>query len=270
MFSYNIPVPSGVYELRLYFADPSLLSNVIGQEDSQNTRHFTVLLNGQRLLRDFDPVTDSGTAAADIRVFKDVTRDIDGMVHLQFIPGQERPFVNAIELTPGTPGKMKPIRISALSAGAADSDGERWSADNYFLHGRTIIQGSELYRGSHRDATIPPFAVGERFGNFSYAIPVAPGTYTVKLYFAETFFGAGITPGMCAGGVGCRVFDVTCNGVMLLPDFDVYKAARGAGKTIVREFHGLHPNGQGKLLLTFSPTVNYAEVRAIEVLDEAK
>jgi hypothetical protein len=39
---------------------------------------------------------------------------------------------------------------------------------------------------------------------------------------------------------------------------------------VVREFHGLHPNGQGKLLLTFSPMVNYAEVRAIEVIDEAK
>jgi hypothetical protein len=39
---------------------------------------------------------------------------------------------------------------------------------------------------------------------------------------------------------------------------------------VSREFHGLYPNGQGKLLLAFSPKVNYAEVRAIEVIDEAK
>lgn len=66
------------------------------------------------------------------------------------------------------------------------------------------------------------------------------------------------------------MFDVTCNGVSLLQDFDIIKAAGEPFRPVIREFHGLHPNGQGKLLITFSPRVNYAEVRAIEVIDEAK
>ena len=41
-------------------------------------------------------------------------------------------------------------------------------------------------------------------------------------------------------------------------------------KVVVRTFNHLHPNGQGKLLLSFSPKVNYAEVRAIEVIDEGQ
>ncbi len=270
LIAYNIPARPGVYELRLYFADPDLVTNAKGQEDSQNTRHFSVSLNGQNLLWDFDPVADEGGGAVDIRAFKDVIPDKDGMVHLQFMPGQGLPFVNAIELTPGTQGKIKPIRICAQSADVVDSDGTRWSADNYFIHGRTIVHPLDPNASPDSRAQIPPFAVGERYGNFSYAIPVPPGSYTVKLYFAESFFLSGVTPGMCTGGVGCRVFDVTGNGVMLLRDFDVYKAAGGAGRTVVRVFHGLHPNGQGKLLLDFSPTVNYAEVRAIEILDEAK
>lgn len=270
VFTYNIPARPGVYELRLYFADPNLESNVKGQDDSQNTRHFSVELNGQRLLSDFDPIADGVTGAYDIRAFKDVVPDKDGMVHLQFIPGQERPFVNAIELTPGTWGKLKPIRICALPSGVVDSDGNRWSADKYFIHGRTIVHVPDVNADSAAQMQIPPFAAGERYGNFAYAIPVPPGTYTVKLYFAESFFLSGVTPGMCTGGTGCRVFDVTANGVMLLHDFDVYKAAGGGLKTVVRVFHGLRPNGQGKLLLNFSSTVNYAEVRAIEVLDEAK
>jgi hypothetical protein len=57
---------------------------------------------------------------------------------------------------------------------------------------------------------------------------------------------------------------------MLLQDFDISQVVSGAFQPVVREFHGLHPNGQGKLLLSFSPKVNYAEIRAIEVLDEAK
>jgi hypothetical protein len=270
VFAYNIPAASGVYELRLYFADPDLKSNVKGQEDSQNTRHFSVVVNGQTLLSDFDPVADGATAAVDVRAFKNVTPEKDGIVHLQFIPGQERPFINAIELTPGIWGKLKPIRISMQPTNIISSDGSRWAADNYFIHGRTIVHVQDGNADPRSQAQIQPFTAGERYGNFSYAIPVPPGSYTVKLYFAESFFLSGVTPGMCTGGVGCRVFDVTCNGVTLLHDFDVFKAAGGGFKTEVRVFHGLHPNGQGKLLLTFSPTVNYAEVRAIEVLDEAK
>jgi hypothetical protein len=219
---------------------------------------------------DFDPIADGGAGSVDIRTIKNVTPDKDGMVHLQFVPGQGLPFVNAIELTPGTRGKIKPIRICAQSADVVDSDGTRWGADNYFVHGRTIVHPPDPNVGADSQAQIPSFALGERYGNFTYAIPVPPGSYTVKLYFAESFFLAGVTPGMCTGGIGCRVFDVTGNGEMLLRDFDIYKAAGGAGKTVIRVFHGLHPNGQGKLLLNFSPTVNYAEVRAIEVLDEAK
>ncbi len=270
VFAYNIPVPQGVYELRLYFADPDLKSGAKGREDSQNTRHFSVVLNGKSVLWDFDPVSDGGAATVDVRAFKDVTPEKDGMVHLQFMPNVERPFVNAIELIPGTRGKMKPIRISAQPEGMADDDGTRWSADQYFIRGRTLFYAPNFNAGASSAALLAPIALGERYGNFSYAIPVPPGSYTVELYFAESFFLPGMAPGMCESGTGCRVFDVTCNGVMLLHDFDVYKAAGGGNKVVVRAFHGLHPNGQGKLLLTFSPTLNYAEVRAIEVVDETK
>ena len=267
VFKYNIPVRPGVYEMRLFFADPSLESDAKGREDTQNMRHFQVLLNGHTLLWDFDPVADGAPGAVDIRAFKDVTPDKDGMVHLEFIPGPERPFVNAIELTPGTPGKIRTIRICARPTDVVDSDGTRWGADNYFIHGRTILYASSD-AGSGTQAA--PYAMGERFGNFSYAIPAPPGSYTVKLYFAESFLVPHNTSGLCAGGAGCRVFDVSCNGEPLLKDFDVYQAAGGGFKTVVRAFHGLHPNGQGKLLLTFSSKANYAEVRAIEVIDEAK
>lgn len=269
VFAYNIPAPAGVYELRLYFADPDWQSNAKGREDSQNTRHFSVVLNQQSLLWGFDPVADGTTGAVDIRAFKDVIPEKDGMVHLQFIPDPERPFVNAIELTPGTMGKIKPIRIAAQSADVVDRDGTRWSADKYFIRGRTIFFAPGFSGAAGAGELIPTFALGERFGNFSYAIPVPPGSYTVKLYFVESFFIPSIAAGMCSTGTGCRVFDVACNGVMLLHDFDIYKAAGGGNKVVTRVFHGLHPNGQGKLLLTFSPTVNYAEVRAMEVLDDS-
>jgi hypothetical protein len=264
-FRYDIPVRSGVYELRLYFADSLRQPDVDQKEDAQNIRHFQVNLNGHPLLVDFDPIADAGSAAVGVRVFRDVYPTSEGRLHLEFLSSWGKPaFVSALELTPGTPGKLKPIRLSARRSDFIDGDGTRWSGDNYFIEGRT-----GLVKDTEPGPKIPGLYAGERHGNFSYAIPVAPGSYTVKLHFLESFFSPLIQDAGCRGE-GCRVFDVTCNGVMLLQDFDILQAAPGAFRPVVRAFHGLHPNGQGKLLLSFSPRVNYAEVRAIEVIDEAK
>jgi hypothetical protein len=37
---------------------------------------------------------------------------------------------------------------------------------------------------------------------------------------------------------------------------------------VVREFRGIRPNAQGKIVLSFAPVVNYAAVNAVEVLGE--
>jgi malectin (di-glucose binding ER protein) len=261
-FHYNIPLGPGVYELRLYFADPLRQQATGSEDDSQNERHFHVTANGHPLLTDLDPIADAGAAAVDVRVFKDVRAAADGKLHLDFGTDWGQPaFVSAIELTPGIPGRLKPIRISAIRSDFINTDGIRWSGDNYFISGRTFANLKPA-------SGVPGLYTGERHGNFSYAIPVTPGSYTLRLYFMESFFSPVIRAADCHGA-GCRVFDVTCNGVMLLQDFDVFQAA-GAFHPVVREFHGMHPNGQGKLLISFSPKVNYAEVRAIEVIDEAK
>jgi hypothetical protein len=263
-FRYDIPMRPGVYELRLYFADSLRQPDVDQKEDAENSRHFQVNLNGHPLLVDFDPIADAGSAAVDVRVFRDVYPTSEGRLHLEFLSSWGKPAaVSALELTPGTPGKLKPIRLAARRSDFVDGDGIRWSGDKYFIAGRTTLVGN-----TGPGAKVPGLYAGERYGNFSYAIPVAPGSYTVKLHFLESFFSPLSQDAGCRG-VGCRVFDVTCNGVMLLQDFDVFQAG-GAFRPVVREFHGLHPNGQGKLLLSFSPRVNYAEVRAIEVVDEAR
>src|SRR5271157_2431763 len=264
-FAYDIPVPPGVYEMRLYFANPNPRSEEAGQEDSENLHHLGVELNGRMLLWNFDPVADGVPSAMDVRAFRDISPAADGMVHLEFQPCPEPPFVNGIELIPEAHGRVEPIRILAGQSGELEIEGNRWRGDDFFIHGRTTIdQIPEPFPPP------PPYFARERFGNFSYAIPVPPGAYTVKLYFMESYFSPANPQVECRGGEGCRIFDVTSNGVMLLRDFDIYKAAGGVFRPVIRTFQGLHPNGQGKIQLTFSSNSNYAEVRAVEVLDEKK
>jgi len=261
-FTYDIPLEPGTYELRLYFADPLRQTPLHDEEDNENVRRFTIHANGRALLEQFDAVSDAGFGDVDVRAFRDITPGSDGRLHLEFIPNPYRPFVNAIEVVPSHAGHTNAIRIAARLSPLTDAQGKTFEPDNYSIGGR-LVEHAMPTEVAHPDE----FLRVERYGNFSYAIPVPPGSYSVTLYFAETIFSKTAPPSMCRGE-GCRVFDVTCNGEILLHDFDVFHSAGGAFHVISRSFRGLHPNGQGKLLLSFMPSVNYAEVNAIEVTDE--
>jgi hypothetical protein len=108
---------------------------------------------------------------------------------------------------------------------------------------------------------------GERYGNLSYVIPVAPGSYSVTLKFSEAWFGPS-KPG--GGGPGSRRFDILANSEPLAHNFDIYKEAGGPEKAVDRTFQHLHPNAQGKLVISLVPVDNYACVNAIEVIDEGR
>ena len=262
-FTYDIPLKPGVYELHLYFAE-TLFGENNTAGGGESSRVFRVLINDKPGLWVFDVIADAGGSnTADERVFKDISPAKDGILHLHFAAlFKEAPFLNAIEIVPGIPGRMHPVRIVAGSRDYSDRRGVVWGADRYFRHGSTVARSEPV-----SNTPDPEIFAAERFGNFTYAIPAADGRYTVTLRFAETWFGFG-KPG--GGGVGSRVFDVYSNGIALLRNFDIFRAASGAQRAIEKTFRGVTPNAQGKIELSFVPVVNYACVNAIEVVDESK
>ena len=262
-FSYDIPLKPGVYELHLYFAE-TLFGENNTAGGGESSRVFRISINGALLLPSFDPLADAGGSnTADERIFKDVHPAADGILHVQFASlRNDLPFLNALEVMPGIQGKMRPLRIVARARNYTDQLGQVWGADRYFTHGFSVPRSEAV-----TNTQDPEMFQAERFGNFQYAIPVAPGKYRVNLWFAESWFGPG-KPGN--GGAGSRVFDVYCNGVALLRSFDIFKAAGGPQRAIEQSFHGVVPNAQGKIELSFVPAVNYACVNAIEVVDDGK
>lgn len=260
-FSYDVPLKPGKYEVRLYFAETMFGPGTLGG-GGEASRIFNVKFNGQTALDNFDPYTDAGgNFIADIRAFKNISPASDGQLHIGFSQVKEEPFVNAIEVLPEDGGRLRPLRIVAQDNTYTDPDGRLWETDNFFSGGEPAANRVPI-----ESTPDPGLYGGERFGTFSYALPVASGRYTLQLYFAETFFGPQ-NPGK--GGSGERIFDVYCNGRTLLENFDIYHVAGGANRALVRTFHGVAPNSQGKILLTFSPVKNYASVNALEVLDES-
>jgi hypothetical protein len=259
--SYDIPLKPGVYELHLYFNEPEFGPDKI-HGGGEASRVFNIESNGKSLLFQFDILRDTGiNETADERVFTDVSPAADGYLHLKFFKQTDYPLVNAIEIVPGLPGKMRPVRIVASDNSYTDHSGNLWLPDRYFLGGRLATHNVPIKNTANSD-----LFNSQRFGYFNYSIPVATGSkYSATLYFAETYFGAE-NPG--ATGAGSRVFDVYLNGATLLHNFDILKEAGGANRALTQTFRNLIPNSSGKLIFTFVPVQNYACINAIEVSPE--
>jgi hypothetical protein len=260
-FEYAIPLAPGVYEMRLHFAETLYgENNVAGGGES--SRVFNVCINGEEALHEFDVISEAGSSTADIRAFKDISPSSDGKLHLRFEPFTNPPLLSAIEITPGTPGRLRPIRMVALDRVYTDKQGRVWEPDRYVRGGQLVTRTKPV-----EETADPELFRGERYGNLRYVIPVPAGRYGVTMYFAEAWFGPGTPPG---GGAGSRLFDVFANGVALRHGFDIFREAKGAGRATTLSAHGLEPDAQGKLNLALVPTRNYACISAIEVTDESK
>jgi hypothetical protein len=143
-----------------------------------------------------------------------------------------------------------------------------WSGDRYFAGGSAVALGAGVdVAGTDDDALYLTQRTGAGTGTrrgFAYAIPVdGSGTYLVRLYFAEPYWGS---PGASADGEGQRVFSVIGEGAELLADLDIYAEA-GPLTALVQEAEVAVSDGE--LNLGFSATAGEPLVAAIEILAPA-
>ena len=265
-FSYSIPLSPGIYELHLHFAE-----TFYGPEDpgggGEGSRVMTITANGKPLLTDFDVIADSaGARTADVKVFTDVSAADDGLLHLSFssVKGG-RGMLSAIELLPGIRGQIRPVRIVTRDVPYYSDDSRWWSADTYYRGGQ-LAATEEAAIGTED----PELYSTERWGHFSYAIPVTPGKYTATLHFIEHHFHAadhGQVSNEPRASSGTRLFNVYCNHKIILRQVNLLEQA-GEARPLVRKIAGLEPDAQGKLLLEFVPVQYYATVSAIEVVPQ--
>jgi hypothetical protein len=257
-FGYAIPIPHGVYELRLHFAD-SFFGQDAPEGGGESSRLFDVNANGKTLLRDFDVIADAGGSnTADIKIFSNIGPASDGLLHLDFIPHRNVAFVNAIEIFPALSRKMRTFRVQAGTSSYKDNAGVVWDSDRYFRGGVHIHHDGNKSAGSNSCEFHD-----ERFGNFAYAIPVVQeGVYTVKLWFCNDNV-SNLQP----NGQRDNFFNVYLNGRTLLENFSI-PAGESQPGTIVKQFTGIKPNAQGKLIFSFVPIRGYASLNGIEVDQE--
>jgi hypothetical protein len=182
-------------------------------------------------------------------------------LHLTFSSGQSgSAMVSAIEILPGVRGQLRPVRIVTRDVPYYSDDSRWWSPDTYFKGGQ-LRASQEPAEGTDD----PEFYAIERWGHFSYAIPVSPGKYTITLHFIER--NTAERNELPASGRDDRTFNIFCNGRAIISNVNLTDEA-GENRPLMKKIRGVEPNAQGKLLLEFVPVTRYATVSAIEVVPE--
>src|SRR3954466_1895219 len=128
---------------------------------------------------------------------------------------------------PGAADAASPgVRINAGGGAVTTFAGDQFTADSA-LPGRPTHSATQPINTPTDGALYQD----ERWGDFSYAIPVTNGTYDVRFHFVEDYFGTAV-----AGGAGKRVFGMNIGDTAASPDLaniDVY-AAVGPRTPLVR------------------------------------
>jgi tetratricopeptide (TPR) repeat protein len=86
--AYRIPLPGGVYQVTLHFAELAF--------QAPGRRSFDVHLEGTEVLKDHDLVAARGYAVAEIQTFR--TDVGDGILDIEFVRRIDNPCVSAIEI----------------------------------------------------------------------------------------------------------------------------------------------------------------------------
>jgi hypothetical protein len=160
------------------------------------------------------------------------------------ISGSRQAFATPAAMPALPSGRDVRILVGLQNGSYTDSFGKVWQADRYFSGGDVFDSGSERIGGTHDQRLFR----ARREGVFRYDIPLSPGVYELRLYFADTLYGEN---NMAGGGEASRIFHVFANGAPILYDFDVVSDG-GASMADIRAFKDLSPAGDGKLHLSFA------------------
>ena len=158
--------------------------------------------------------------------------------------------------TPNEPVDTFEMCINVGGQAYTSTGGVDYLADQHYSGGR-----SSSYEVEIADTEDDTLYQSERWGNFSYSIPVPDnGPYNVALMFAEIYFQAAST----SGGPGSRVFDVYVEGELVNSGFDIL-AEVGSQTAIVERY--LAEVDDGSVQISFGSITDAPKLSALCVYD---
>lgn len=166
-----------------------------------------------------------------------------------FYNGEASPYSEVASATTESVPEPSTVLYAINSGGAAftATDGTEFVADQLVSGGKTYTSNAGI------SGTTDDFIYqSERYGNFTYELPVTNGTYEITLLLAEIYF----------NDPNKRVFDVAIEGDEQMSNLDLYAVV---GKNAAYQITKTVEVTDGGLSLAFSAEINNAKLAGLVV-----
>ncbi len=157
------------------------------------------------------------------------------------------------------PSTTSPVRINAGGGAYTTVTGANFVADTSFSGGSTYSITQSI-----SGTNDPALYQNERWGQFTYTIPVPNGTYDVRFHFAELYYGTAVS-GSC---VGKRIFGMDVLNTPTSPDIQNLDicALVGPRAALIMTVSGVQVTNGAVTVKSVYGSVDDPEVTAIEVV----
>lgn len=233
-FTYRIPVPDGIYTVRLKFAET--------EKEWSFERPFDLYVNGARELHNYDIAQASrGVNKAFERLVSYVVPDAEGNIVLRLTGGWEplqttkEALLKAIEILP----QMKPeVYLNCGGESFVDWNNSVWAKDA--ASGEPLSSNGEVILATPTLYDYPLYQTARVGKEITYTFDMPAGLYNVRMKFAE----------MWLEQAGERPMDIEVNGRVFYSSFDPLQAAGGKNRSIDIRAEDVTPNSHGQITVT--------------------
>ena len=223
------------------------LGQIFNDDGGVNNLTFTVANNTNAAL-----ISNTQIAASQLTLTLSGTTG-SGLITLRATDASNTFVEDVFQLTVTPGGTQELVNVIRINSGglAQNFGGEAWVADQFFTGGNTYSTAAGI-SGTTQDQVYQT----ERFGNFTYAIPVpSAGSYAVDLHFAEIYFTT----------AGSRIFNINVeNGQFVRNNLDLIQTIGSINQAFVLRADNLNIT-DGVINITFTTVADNAKISGIAV-----
>src|SRR5690606_33171664 len=190
-----------------------------------------------------------------VLVFQNVQVE-DGILNLELVASTNNATISGLSIQKFEADQLGyySMHLNTGSSATVSDNGKTFIGDQ---NSGSYYNSNSTY--SNKDASDRVMLQTERNGrSLNYTIPLPDGTYTVKTYHNELWFGKK-GPSQQAGR---RVFDISVEGNIVKKDFDIFRESQN--QPIVLTFEEIQVK-DGELNLDMVASVNNASISGISI-----
>ncbi|MEX2512307.1 MAG: malectin domain-containing carbohydrate-binding protein [Cyclobacteriaceae bacterium] len=213
--NYRVPVPNGNYTVVTHHAE-TWFGKPGGGNEGPGKRIFDILIEGKVVKADLDFYVENENDPFDL-TFENI-EVVDGELNLDLIAAVNNASISGFSIVnEGELGRL-PVADAHLAVNAGSNDSVDYLEETF--EGENGSGVSFTSSGVYSiNSTDPELFLTERFGtDFTYSVPVKNGTYTVKTYHNELWYGKSGP----AGGAGKRIYSIYLEGELVKNNFDIF------------------------------------------------